>query len=154
MKKYMIILVAMVVVIAGGLVFLYMSNQSQSSKTANSSLTPTVSASQPTKVPAPTAPPAVVASPTSSVPVVPSLTLTVSQPVTGSTVNTPSVSVKGTTSPGAEVFVNDNSLTADSKGIFSSNVTLEEGENYILVLANDDKGASAEQEILVTYTPK
>ena len=77
------------------------------------------------------------------------LTLEVTSPINNSTVNTVSTLVKGKTSPNAEVFVNEKELKADSNGEFSTTVTLEEGENYILVSANDEQGNYAEKEVMV-----
>jgi hypothetical protein len=77
--------------------------------------------------------------------------LTISQPAGGTTVNRPSVTVKGKTAPRAEVFVNDYQTAADSKGNFSATLSLDEGENYLVVVANDTNGQSAEQEITVNY---
>lgn len=81
------------------------------------------------------------------------LSLTITSPSNGQTFTTNQVTVKGKTSPNAEVFVNDEELTADASGNFSQALTLEEGENYILVVANDADGNFAEKEISVTYTP-
>ena len=77
------------------------------------------------------------------------LSLDITLPANNSTVNTPSTLVKGTTSPNAEVFVNEKELKADNSGQFSATVALEEGENYILIAANDDLGNYAEMEITV-----
>ena len=77
------------------------------------------------------------------------LTLEITLPVNNSTVNTVSTLVKGKTSPNAEVFINEKVLKADSNGEFSTSVTLEEGENYILVSANDEQGNYAEKEVMV-----
>src|SRR3990167_6565182 len=66
------------------------------------------------------------------------ITIVVSLPVDKSIVNTPSVLVKGTTAPNAEVFINEKDLKSDTQGSFSTTILLEEGDNYILVAANDD----------------
>lgn len=68
-------------------------------------------------------------------------------------VTTPKVKIAGRTAPGAEVFVNEIELTADEKGNFEVFYSLEEGENYILVVANDEGGDFAEEELVVVYTP-
>lgn len=81
------------------------------------------------------------------------LTLIVTNPTTGQTVTTAQVTIKGKTSPKAEVFVNDAELVADASGNFSQVVVLEDGENYILVVANDVDGNFAEKELSITYEP-
>jgi len=77
------------------------------------------------------------------------LTLEVNLPVNNSTVNTVSTLVKGKTSPNVEVFINEKEIKADSNGEFSTTVVLEEGENYIIVSANDEQGNYAEKEVMV-----
>ena len=62
-----------------------------------------------------------------------------------------SLLVKGTTAPLAEVFVNEAETTADKKGYFTARIALEEGENIVIVTANDSEGNSVEEEFTVTY---
>lgn len=81
------------------------------------------------------------------------ITLTVSSPANNSTVANPSVVVKGKTVAGAEVFVNDLETKADAAGYFSVTMTLDEGDNYILVVANDINGNYSEKDLTVTYSP-
>lgn len=81
------------------------------------------------------------------------LSLNISSPVSGVVVNQSSIEVKGATIPNAAVFVNEDELKADSQGNFSANVILDEGENTIVVVANDDQGNFEEREINVTYNP-
>lgn len=81
------------------------------------------------------------------------ITLSVSLPVNNSTVSNSSLTVKGKTVAGAEVFINDTETKADTVGNFSATITLEEGDNYILVVANDAAGNYSEKELSVTYTP-
>lgn len=78
------------------------------------------------------------------------IVLTVISPRNGSTVTTNKVNVMGKTVANAEVFLNDVETKADLKGNFSAVVSLESGENYILIVANDEDGNYAEQEITVT----
>ncbi len=80
-----------------------------------------------------------------------SISLTVTSPANGSKVNTPQVAVRGRTVPGAEVFVNETQVVADKNGNFSVTVTLDEGENIIVVTASDADGNATDQEITVTY---
>lgn len=80
--------------------------------------------------------------------------LMIMSPTPDATVTTAAVTVSGKTFPNADVFVDEQELKADAKGMFSTTVTLDEGENSILVTANDDDGNDAEQEIMVTYEPE
>lgn len=81
------------------------------------------------------------------------ITLTVSSPANNSTVTDPSITVKGKTVANAEVFVNDIEIKADANGNFSVKLTLDEGDNYILVVANDINGNYSEKDLTVTYSP-
>lgn len=81
------------------------------------------------------------------------ISLIVSSPSNNTTVASSSLQVKGKTVPGAEVFVNDAETKADSNGNFSVTLTLDEGDNYILVVANDTNGNYSEKDIAITYTP-
>lgn len=87
----------------------------------------------------------------SPVPTVSEIPLTVSSPTNGATVKKSILTVSGKTAPRAEVMVNEAEIVADAKGNFSVKVTLDEGENIILVTANDAEGNFAEQELTVTY---
>lgn len=82
------------------------------------------------------------------------MTLEVISPKNQSTVTSPSLVVLGQTQPKAEVTVNENELTAGSNGAFSQKITLEEGENYIIVTASDEDGNYVEKEIAVIYEPE
>lgn len=77
--------------------------------------------------------------------------LTIAQPVNGAVVTSPQLLVKGVTVPNAEISVNDKDTVADGNGNFSAAVTLDEGENLIIVTVNDADGNVGEQEITVTY---
>lgn len=68
-----------------------------------------------------------------------------------STVTSPYITLRGKTVAGAEVFVNDNETVADSQGNFSVQLTLDEGENPIMIVANDASGSVGEAEITITY---
>lgn len=78
-----------------------------------------------------------------------SITLSVTSPVSGATLSSGNVTVKGKTLPNAEVFINDQSTKADTEGNFSLNLTLDEGENNLVVTANDAEGNVAEQNLSV-----
>lgn len=79
------------------------------------------------------------------------IALTISSPLSGGSVSTATVAVRGKTSPKAEVFANEAEGLADASGNFSLTVALDEGENSIIVTAVDANGKVAETEVLVTY---
>lgn len=79
------------------------------------------------------------------------ISLTISSPANGATVTTALVVVRGKTKPNAEVFVNDESTVADGSGNFSVSLTLDEGDNPIVVSANDEDGNVAEKEFNVNF---
>jgi hypothetical protein len=81
------------------------------------------------------------------------ITLSVTAPANNATVSVASVTVKGMTLPGADVSVNEKDVVAGANGAFSANLSLEEGDNYIIVVAIDADGNVAEQEMTITYTP-
>lgn len=75
--------------------------------------------------------------------------LQVNEPKNNITVSNPIINISGKTIPNAYIFINEQELKADINGGFSSATTLEEGENYILIVASDDLGNSVEKDILV-----
>ncbi len=79
------------------------------------------------------------------------ITLTITSPSDGATVTGVTLTVKGKTAARAEVFINDAATVADANGNFSVKITLDEGENPIVVFANDADGNVAEKELTVTY---
>jgi hypothetical protein len=80
------------------------------------------------------------------------ISLVVTSPQDGSTLDSTNATVKGKTTPGADVFVNDQSGKADANGNFSISVGLDEGANQIVVSANDSTGNAAEQDLTVNVT--
>lgn len=92
-------------------------------------------------------------SPTKATQLVSGIQLAVTSPSGNVTVSSSSLTVRGKTVAGAEVFVNDLETKADASGNFSVTLTLDEGENYILIVTNDASGNYAEKEFTVTYTP-
>lgn len=78
------------------------------------------------------------------------LTLTVTSPLDGAVVKAGTVTVKGTTAPKAEVSVNDVDTKADAQGNFSAVVKLDEGQNYVVVVAVGEDGEFAKLELVVT----
>lgn len=81
------------------------------------------------------------------------LYLEVISPVDVSSVSNSSITVSGKTEANVEIFINENELKADLQGNFSAALTLEEGENIIVVTASDDEGNYAEKTVTVTYEP-
>jgi hypothetical protein len=75
--------------------------------------------------------------------------LIVAYPANGSTLNSTALTVIGKTSPGAEVFINDQATKADANGNFSLKIALDEGKNGLAVTANDAFGNVAEQDLSV-----
>lgn len=71
----------------------------------------------------------------------------------GGVVNNKNVTLKGATVPKAEVQVDDQELEADENGEFETKLDLDEGENEIVVTANDDSGESVVKSVKVTYEP-
>lgn len=77
------------------------------------------------------------------------ISLSVSEPKDNITVNNPTLNIKGKTLTNAYVFINEQELRADKNGQFISMITLEEGENYVLIVVSDDAGNSLEKDIIV-----
>lgn len=79
------------------------------------------------------------------------LKLTLSNPSTTIvSASTGSVVVTGATSPFTSLIINEFELTSDASGNFSKSIALDEGDNYISIIAYSLDGASAEKEIIVT----
>ncbi len=68
-------------------------------------------------------------------------------------VSVPILAISGSTTPGADVFVNETETIAGLDGRFSLTYQLDEGENTVIIVANDENGLFAEKEVTVTYTP-
>lgn len=80
------------------------------------------------------------------------LPLTITSPQNNATVSAARLIVTGSTTPNADVSVNEKDLIANPTGQFVTTITLDEGENLILITATNATGA-AEQEVSVTYKP-
>jgi hypothetical protein len=80
-----------------------------------------------------------------------SLQLQIISPSDQSTVTSAYITLRGKTISGAEVFINDKETIADVNGDFSVSLTLEEGDNPIMAVANDQEGNVGEAEITVYY---
>lgn len=107
--------------------------------------------STPTATPATTPPTTPETTPVPS----PALFLEITHPADGAQVSTSSISVTGKTIPHAvvSVSVDDNLEMADvdQNGYFSVTVTLEEGPNFIEVVASDQEGNEKSTTITVIY---
>jgi hypothetical protein len=77
------------------------------------------------------------------------LLLEIISPENNVKVSTSNITITGKAKPNAEVFVDDMELIADSQGNFSLNYQLEEGENEIVIVANDDLGNYAEKDLVI-----
>lgn len=144
-KSYIFLLAALAIIVlaVGGYAF-YRSNS------ASKNTTTAPSANPPAQTP--TAP----SQPSTAKEFDPSknaISLTIASPTNNTTVSTPTITVTGSTAPNADVSVNDKDLKADAAGKFSAAVTLDEGDNEIIVTAADTAGNSSEQLLIVTYIP-
>jgi hypothetical protein len=75
-------------------------------------------------------------------------TLEITSPENGATVSTAVLEVTGKTVPGAEVFVNETLVKPDQDGHFRQKVTLQEGENFLLITAgNETDDAEVERTV-------
>ena len=81
------------------------------------------------------------------------LTLHIGNPAAGQVLKESTLKVSGVTSPKAEVAINDIELVADGQGRFSGSIELDEGENTIVIVANDTDGNYEEEELVVIYEP-
>lgn len=78
---------------------------------------------------------------------------TILNPENNSIINQSTVTISGKTLPEADIYVNEIDGKADNQGNFSIKYSLEEGENYIVVGANDSLGNYAEKELVLNYEP-
>lgn len=76
--------------------------------------------------------------------------LEIISPIDNQTVSQSQLTVSGRTVAGADVSVNEKELRADGNGNFSAVISLEEGENPILITAGNQDGFE-EKEIVVYY---
>jgi len=76
--------------------------------------------------------------------------LELTEPTDGSIINIDKVEVKGNTIPGAVVSINDEITMADTQGIFTVTIDLEEGPNIIEVISSDEEGNEATTSLTVT----
>jgi len=83
------------------------------------------------------------------------LSLTVFQPADGAYFGESNIIVRGRTTPGAKVTVNNTESEVGSNGGFSAKVSLYEGENHIVVEARNQAGetSSAERRVFLDSIP-
>ena len=90
--------------------------------------------------------------PTTAVVPLSQINLLISSPTSGAEVDSTSISVTGTTGKNVNVIVNEQELMSNADGTFKTTILVDEGENYISIVAYDELGNSAEREIMVTRT--
>lgn len=78
--------------------------------------------------------------------------ISITSPGADANVTVPTVTVTGTTEPGAKVTVNGQTVSVDGSGSFSTQVSLTQGANLITATATDTAGNSASSTVVVTYT--
>jgi len=78
------------------------------------------------------------------------LFLTVTEPQDNTITSADSIDVKGRTSPGATVSVNEEIVSAVNEGNFVITIGLDEGINTIEVHASDETGKEAQVTLIVT----
>ncbi len=99
----------------------------------------------------PAAPSNNTASPVSSPTTGAGISLVVSQPQDNAITDSEKIEIKGTTTPGAIVSALEEITIADSQGNFSLTIPLEEGANFIEVLASDEDGNEANVALVITF---
>lgn len=77
--------------------------------------------------------------------------LEVSDPKDGVTTNNSDVVLKGNTDQNILVKVNDFPVVVSGQGSFQTSLRIKDGENKIVVTAQDDAGNIEKKEITVTY---
>ena len=80
------------------------------------------------------------------------INLTISSPESGTVVDAATITISGSTQSSASIVINDSEIVANKDGSFQSSVSLDEGDNYISIVAYNDLGNVAEREIIVTRT--
>ena len=75
--------------------------------------------------------------------------LKIVNPIDQTTFKTNTITVSGKTVPLADVFVNEIDTKADASGNFRVSYSLELGDNYLIVGANDEFGNFKEYELMV-----
>ena len=140
MSKYIVIIGFIILLLFGGI---YVYNIQRSKISVKPSIQNTNNKNALIKQPYPS--PAFRIVPTSTPIVIP---LEIVSPKNIGSVSTDSIIVSGTTVPYADVMINNFEITADVKGKFTQTINLDEGENYISVIAYTESGV-AEKEIII-----
>jgi hypothetical protein len=149
MSKIIPIVIAVIILVGGGAYFLFYSGKINSPVlvvSQNSFVAPT---GMPVDTETPVNPQRPVTIPTIDV-AKNQITLKITQPTNNATVTNPNVVVRGITSPRADVAVNEKEVVAGVDGSFSVTLILDEGDNYISVVATDVDGNAAEAELNIT----
>lgn len=81
------------------------------------------------------------------------ISLKIISPADNTEVTSSTITIQGMTEPSVDVSVNEKDMISDAKGYFSTSYNLDEGDNYIIVVAVDKDGNEAERELNITYTP-
>jgi Glucodextranase, domain B len=77
--------------------------------------------------------------------------LSITSPITGTSVSTSEIRVTGTADPGSTVVVNGYAVALSSGGAFSIELPLSSGSNTIVATATDPAGNTASSSVVVTY---
>ena len=77
--------------------------------------------------------------------------LLITEPENQSVVETPTLPLSGRTGPNAVVSINGRSVPVDRFGYFSANILLEEGPNFIDVVATNDDGTTLSEVVAVIF---
>ena len=79
--------------------------------------------------------------------------LLITEPKSQSVVNSPTLPMSGRTGPNAVVSINGRSIPVDRFGYFSANILLEEGPNFIDVVATNEDGSTLSEVVAVIFRP-
>ena len=77
--------------------------------------------------------------------------LLITEPENQSVVETPTLPLSGRTGPNAVVSINGRSVPVDRFGYFSASILLEEGPNFIDVVATNDDGRTLSEVVAVIF---
>lgn len=59
--------------------------------------------------------------------------------------------IKGKTDPQVKVFINSEEILPEENGNFLESITLNKGENKIIIISKNKKGKESKKEIIVNY---
>lgn len=79
--------------------------------------------------------------------------LEISSPEDNSVAEEQTIEIQGQTEEGARVLVNDHIVIVEKEGKFSYRITLQEGNNQLIIISQDKAGNETERKINVTYFP-